>query len=405
MSRKPLRLRTAALLTKALFGLLLLFAMIAPRVSPADQSNHPPTSASNPVPAANAVFSAFDKYEIVALPAAHGMKDLDDFLLDLIRDPRLSQTVNDIAVECGNSLYQPILDRYMAGEDVPFAEVRKVWRNTTQPMCGIDGFYETFFFLVRAVNQRLPAAQRMRVLACDPPIDWDRIKTSQDFQTAIMRLSRDASISSVIEKEVLSRHRKALMLFGTFHVFHVHEVRAGFFQKDYPNSTFVIAELGQFGTKLSSLSQNPFAGWPDPSVALAKGTWLGALDLAHLYPPPDLVDQDCNYHHAFPKLLQGPVENLVDAFLYLGPQDLRLGEKIPADIVLDADYMKEWQRRQALPGSVGRGFDAQAFEQEILSSAADPTFSFDASDKPADPKDIAEAVKMCREHKSPARAH
>jgi hypothetical protein len=357
------------------------------------------------VPAADAILSAFDKYEIVALPAAHGLKNLDDFLLDLIRDPRISQKVNDIAVECGNSLYQPILDRYMAGEDVPFNEVRKVWRNTTQPSCGVDGFYETFFPLVRAVNQNLPAAQRMRVLACDPPIDWDRIKTSQDFQTAIVRLSRDASISSVIEKEVLSKHRKALMLFGTFHVVHFPGAPAGFFQKDYPNSTFVIAELGEFGTKLSSLSQNPFAGWPDPSVAIVKGTWLGALDLTHFYPPPDFVDQDCNYHHAFPKPLQGPVENLVDAFLYLGPQDLRLSEKIPADIVLDADYMKEWQRRQSLPGSIGRGFDAQAFDQEILSSAADPVFSFDASDKPADQNGIDEAVKMCREHKSRARTH
>lgn len=356
------------------------------------------------MPAVNAILSAFDKYEIVALPAAHGQKDLDDFLLDLIRDPRILKKVNDIAVECGNSLYQPILDRYMAGEDVPFTEVRKVWRNTTQPSCGVDGFYETFLPLVRAVNRSLPAEQRVRVLACDPPIDWDRIKTSQDFRTAIVQLSRDASISSVIEKEVLSKHRKALMLMGTFHVLHLHGAPAGF-QKDYPNSTFVIAELGEFGTKLSSLSQNPFAAWPDPSVAIVKGTWLGALDLTHFYPPPDFVDQDCNYHHAFPKLLQGPVENLADAFLYLGPQDLRLWEKIPADIVLDADYMTEWRRRQSLPGSPGRGSDAQAFDQEILSRAADPVFSFDAFDKPADPKDTAEAVKMCREHNSRARTH
>ena len=240
----------------------------------------------------------------------------------------------------------------------------------------------------------------MRVLACDPPIDWDSIKTSHDFQTAIMRLSRDASISSIIEKEILSKHRKALILFGTFHVFH--GAPAGF-QKDYPNSTFVIAELGMFGTKLSSLSRDPFAVWPNPSIASVKGTWLGALDLAHFYPPPDLVDQDCKYHHAFPKSLQGPVENLVDAFLYLGPQDLRLRQKIPADIVLDADYMKEWRRRQALPGSPGGGFDEQTFSQGILGHAENPIFNLDVSNTPPDPKGLAEAIKMCREHKSQVR--
>lgn len=38
------------------------------------------------------------------------------------------------------------------------------------------------------------------------------------------------------------------------------------------------------------------------------------------------------------------MEELVDAFLYLGPQDLRLKEKIPADIALDASYRAEFQR-------------------------------------------------------------
>jgi hypothetical protein len=72
------------------------------------------------------ILAAFDRYEVVAMPEAHGMKDVDDFILALIRDPSFPGKVNDIEVECGNSLYQPVLDRYIAGMDVPFAEVRKV---------------------------------------------------------------------------------------------------------------------------------------------------------------------------------------------------------------------------------------------------------------------------------------
>ena len=98
------------------------------------------------------MLAAFDKYEVVGLPAAHGMKDLDDFILSLIRNPSFSEKVNDIEVECGNSLYQPVLDRYIAGEDVAFTEVRKVWRNTTVSMCGTSGFYEQFFPLVRSIR-------------------------------------------------------------------------------------------------------------------------------------------------------------------------------------------------------------------------------------------------------------
>jgi hypothetical protein len=50
--------------------------------------------------------------------------------------------VNDIAVECGNALYQPVLDRYIAGEDVPFAEVKKV-HNKTNLQSGQEETQET----------------------------------------------------------------------------------------------------------------------------------------------------------------------------------------------------------------------------------------------------------------------
>jgi hypothetical protein len=87
-------------------------------------------SEPSPEPAIPAILAVFDKYEVVATPAAHGIRDVDDFIFALIRNPAFPKKVDDIAVECGNSLYQPVLDRYIAGEDVPFTEGRKVWRNT-----------------------------------------------------------------------------------------------------------------------------------------------------------------------------------------------------------------------------------------------------------------------------------
>jgi hypothetical protein len=274
-----------------------------------------------PEPAVAAILAAFDKYEVVGVPEDHGMKDVDDFIFSLIRNPAFPERVNDIVVECGNSLYQPELDRYISGEDVPFTEVRKVWRNTTQPMCDLSGFFERFFPLVRALNQKLPPERRLRVLAGDPPIDWEQVKT---FQEMSKFLGRDATIASVMEKEVLSKHRKALMLFGIFHLMHGMGGAVSKYEQDYPNVTFVISELGVFDTELLRLSTSPFASWPIPSLARAKGTWLGALELAHFLPPPITMDKECNFHNEFPKEAQKPMENLVDSFLYLGPQDLRL---------------------------------------------------------------------------------
>src|SRR5271167_611137 len=67
----------------------------------------PNTKGRNPKPedAEKAVLAAFDKYEVVGMSAAHGNKDLDDLILQIVRNPAFPSKVNDIAVECGNSFY------------------------------------------------------------------------------------------------------------------------------------------------------------------------------------------------------------------------------------------------------------------------------------------------------------
>ena len=260
----------------ARFGWIMVLFLVAvlPAASQAPQTK-PTASEPIPEPAIPAILAAFDRYEIVAMPEAHGMKDVDDFILALIRDPSFATKVNDIEVECGNSLYQSVLDRYIAGDDVPFDEVRKVWRNTTQAICSQSGFFEQFFPLVRAINQKQPTAKRLRVLAGDPPIDWDKVKTSEEARKF---LDRGPSIVSVLEKEVLSKHRKALMLFGTFHLMHgTEDSDVSTYEKDYPHVTFVISDLGIYDTSRQDGSISPFALWPNPSLAVTKGTWLGAL--------------------------------------------------------------------------------------------------------------------------------
>jgi hypothetical protein len=99
---------------------------------------------------------------------------LDDFLLSLVRRPELAAKVNDIATECGNSRYQPILDRYIAGEDVVIEQARQVWRDSVVGM-GISGFYAELFPLVREINKRLPAAKRFRMLTLEPLGDWSAV--------------------------------------------------------------------------------------------------------------------------------------------------------------------------------------------------------------------------------------
>jgi hypothetical protein len=346
-------------------------------------------------PAIPAILAAFDRYDLVGMPASHGLKDLDDLILTLIRNPALPAKVRDIEIECGNSLYQELLDRYTSGADVPFREVQKIWRNTTQPACGLSGFYEQLVPLVRAINQKLPREQALRVLAGDPPFDWDRIKTAEDLRKAILYLRRDTSIASVIEKEVLANHRKALMLMGTLHLLHGAGATA-MIEARHPGSVFVISELGIFGENSPDASKALLASWPIPAIARVKGSSLGRLDLKAFLPPPYVVDQNCNPHADFTGPLRKPVEELFDAVLFLGPQGLRLWEKIPADVVLDSDYMKERRRRATLPGAATPAVQASdGLDRQIFERAENPLFKIDAPALSA--AEIQQAVRDCRE--------
>jgi hypothetical protein len=273
--------------------------------------------------------SLFDKYEVVASDGPDG------FYLDLIRNPAFPGKVNDIAVECGNSLYQPILDRYIAGEDVPLSAVRQVWRNTTQPMCGFSTFYERFFPLVRRINEKLPPAKKLRVLACDPPIDWSKVHSPQD---RIPFLDRDASIANVMKTQVLSKHRKALMLFGIGHLLHGGDSAVGRYELQYPNVTFTIVLHLGFAKDNDRLEKR-MTSWPVPALAPFIGTWLGTLPSSYfILGPPDLPSDGKGYPGA-------------DGYLYVGPRDHLLSEPISARTGLDTAYIAELQtgRRCARP--------------------------------------------------------
>jgi hypothetical protein len=113
------------LLSNVCCGMFLLaMASVSQLCRAQAMGNQYVTQEAIPEPAIPAILKAFDTFEVVGMPAAHGQKDIDDFILSLIRDPRFPTSVNDIAVECGNVRYQQILDRYIAGEDVPFTEVQ-----------------------------------------------------------------------------------------------------------------------------------------------------------------------------------------------------------------------------------------------------------------------------------------
>src|ERR1700723_1994160 len=76
---------------------VLLFLMtVLPAIGRAQTQEQAKPAGSEPSPerAVPAILAAFDKYEVVGMPEAHGFKDQDDFILSLIRTPAFPKKVN-----------------------------------------------------------------------------------------------------------------------------------------------------------------------------------------------------------------------------------------------------------------------------------------------------------------------
>jgi hypothetical protein len=239
-------------------------------------------------------------------------------------------------------------------------------------MCGASGFYEQLYPLVRSLNRHLPATSRLRIVAADPPIDWSKIRSYEDLRPFF---DRDGSIASVMEREVLSKHRKALMLFGIFHLVHGGGPGEGDavtrYERHYPGRTFVIGEFGYYDSGKELLGDLNAPGGVWPSLLRAKNSRLGSLGLDSFLESPLWTDQDCNVSEAFATNPSKTIADQIDAFLYLGPQKSLLAEPLPADIALDRAYRSEWLRRKKLVGLPGPS-TLEEIDAQIVASAANP---------------------------------
>ncbi|HVY89084.1 MAG TPA: hypothetical protein VG942_09470 [Hyphomonadaceae bacterium] len=169
-------------------------------------------------PAVDAILDAFKTHPLVAIDDNHGLAQELDFYSVLVRDPRFGKEVGNVVVEFGGASAQSIIDRYVAGEDVPYTELRKVWTDTVGWVPVIPSIgYINFFASVRAANRSLPADQRIHVWLGDPPIDWTKITGRADFLPIIRQ--RDDFPAALIKSEILAKGRKALLIYGGGHLF------------------------------------------------------------------------------------------------------------------------------------------------------------------------------------------
>jgi hypothetical protein len=271
-----------------------------------------------PVEPVGAILEKFQSYSVVALgEGSHGDLNSLKFRLALIRNPRFSQTVNDIVVEAGNARYQERIDAYVRGDDVPAGIVREACRNTTNPNMGPDyPSFEEIFHAVRAVNLTLPAERRIRILLGDPPFDWSGVRAVADLARpgGILTADRDPFVANLVLRESIAKNRRALIVYCDGHY------RRG-------DQASLISHLEKGGTKVFSIWtttanglsawQSDAHSWPVPSLASVRGTLLGSAMVPMWHPLP--------------------LEKQVDAVLNIG---VFAPGSIPREYCNDPEYVK-----------------------------------------------------------------
>lgn len=332
--------------------LAALLLLVAPASSLA-QTTRP---AAVPVEATTAVVDAFKTHELVAVSDAHGNVQNQAFLKALVRDPRFSQVADDIVIEFGNARYQDIVDRYVQGESVDEAQLRKAWTETT--VANEIPVDEEFFSVVRAVNQSRPPAERLRVLLADPPIDWTTVKTRADHFTWLGM--RDSFPAALIQVEVLAKRRRALIVYGHLH-FQRQNVMSNFDMSDWRMHTLVslierssparVFTIWAFDDELIR-AQADVSSWRAAAITRVGGTQLGALDITAL------LGNRPRSSFVAGKMAMVPesdwrklaVEDQLDAILYLGPRSALTTASPSGRRCGEPGYLDERLRRIALTG-------------------------------------------------------
>ena len=252
----------------------------------------------------------------------------------------------------------------------------------------------------------MPEAQRIRVLAGDPPIDWTELKSAEEYKR--FQEQREAFFAQVVIEQVLDRGERALLISGVGHLIRTnpwpgssHVISA--IEGRFPKSTFVIHPLTGWGAPVQEI-EPLLVRWPVPSISPTRDTWLGQFDasfgigIVKVEAGPKVGQEEASSKLVENPLASQPIplsgdeghssadrvgagegkgivkaiplgegpegttveetvlfegegvvkQDIADALLYLGPQRLHTLSRVPDALYEDDAYWEELNRRSEI---------------------------------------------------------
>lgn len=293
-----------------------------------------PAHAAVEAHAPQGILDLFESADVVLLGERPWSKLDSDLRNAVVRHPDFAKIVDDVVIEFASALHQDILDTYVLElKPVPAEELRKIWRDTTQPGTWEPPVYREFIDVVRQANVMTPPEKRVRVVAGDPPIEWDKIHGWAD--TAPYR-DRIGHAVEVIGREVIEKKRRALVIYREENLPRGMSGRRG-------NMTNRL-EAAHPGSKILVIATVPDASKAVPelekSIDISKRPTLVKLSRSSigLWPAKMIFEN-----------AKGSLKQMADGLLYMGNlRDRRI--RPPHDAASDTAYVREILRRRSIVG-------------------------------------------------------
>ncbi len=342
---------------KSIVGLTLCtcaLILIAPHASGGDSIA---VDENNPYDPIQYIVQVFRKYPMVCLgEGSHAVADSHEIIRQILSDKNIKNIVDVIIVEFATERYQTVLDDFIQGKDVDFGELAKVWRDTsTSPIAPWDSpVYYELLKKVRENNRSLSPDKKIRILAGDPLIKWEEIKTRDDFRK--FRVPRNQYASELAIEQAFELNKKVMIIYGGLHLARMNVGPEGDprnpityrIQSRHPDSVkyieFMKPEDLRITDCLSSLEKG--------KLYETRSHWVGKISAEYLFPgvyapqyDKKLGEMTTNKKTLYKSYF---VEDIVDALIYIGPsKDWKIANG-SQEAYQDDEYWAELNRRNQI---------------------------------------------------------
>ena len=339
------------------------------------------SAAAHPGDAIADLAKVYDTHALIFMGEWHRNAQQHVFLRKLISDPRFLCRTDDIVIESGNARLQPIADAWASGKDVSEADLVSMYRETAVPFAWNAPMYRQFYETVRDVNLRHVCPHPVRLLLGDPAFDWATIENAEDLKKV---QDRDEAYAGVIEREVLAKKHRALLISGIPHALRklppptsaddgfTGPTVAQLIEQRHPGAMFVVALV------TTAAAAETMHMPPPPSFRIVRGSPLAKINFALIAPATKATPVIVNGKHDW-KLEDSnawpPMGAFIDGVLYLGGDETRVFP--PPSIYLEPVYQKELRRRMRIL-KVYNGQDFEPILDDLIKEASSPQ-------KPANP--------------------